>query len=220
MTETEYTPNSDSVECTLEEVSEAILFSLLLPPEEKSQLGDALESAGEKARLYGETSEVSAPLGERAIKIAICANELLTAMGGDVLSAARDGDWGPLRADLAQIAQRAANYGYALLGNEVFDFLLEVFDGKKRPKRRPTSSRIAVRNRAIIWFVITERERGINNDSSIENAAKKFNLGKRSIYGIASSKALDSERPILTLVRALQQEIDNLIVELDLLLRN
>jgi hypothetical protein len=84
----------------------------------------------------------------------------------------------------------------------------------KSDRRAAASAKIAARNRNIIWFVITEREHGVEDDPSIESAAKKFNLGKRSIYGIASSEALDSERPILARVRALQQDIDDLIAKL------
>jgi hypothetical protein len=222
MTETKIPQQPHALMELMEDAGCAIDSNQLLPPQEKTQLVDALERACEAAgRSYGDTyearcaytSEICASFGERITKIATCADELFTDMKGDTLSAARDGDWEPLRAELVR-QQAQFDRGYALIAKDVFDFLLEVFDGKRRPKRRPTSVRIAARNRAIIWFVITERERGVGDDQSIENAVKKFNLGKRSIYGIASSSALDSERQILARVRALQQDVDDLTAKL------
>jgi hypothetical protein len=186
----------------------------------KAQLLDALDRAHTLLHSCGQSfkecennlREMATLFEERTSRITTCAHELLVAMkGGDVFDAARRGDWEPLKAALEEGHRPGFYY---LVEEDLIDFLLKVLEGKRRPKSRPASVKIAVRNRNIIWFVITERERGVKDDPSIENAAKMFNLGKRSIYGIASSKALDGERPILARVRALQQDIDDLIAKL------
>jgi len=214
MTETKYEPSIVS----LQGASHSICENFLLPSHERTQLIGALRRAETMADpLFGDKRSGSRtfkiPPGlnsfdEEAAKIAACADQLLVAMKeNDVLYVAKQGDWGALAACLRE-------YPAILLSEGVLDFIIEVLEGKRRPPRRPPSAKIAARNREIAWFVLMERERGIGDDASIEDAAKKFNLGKRAIQGIASSEALDSERPIFARVKTLQQDVDDLIAKL------
>jgi hypothetical protein len=214
MTETKYT--SLSAQENLQRAFFSICENFLLPSQERAQLIDALKRATTMADPFygdkGSGARMEPPgfdsFGEGAAKIVACADELLVAMKEhDVLYVAKQGDWGALAACLRE-------YPAIFLKEGVLDFIIEVLDGKRRPPRRPPSAKIAARNREIAWFVLMERERGVGDDPSIENAAKKFNLGKRAIQGIASSEALDSQRPILARVKTLQQDIDELIAKL------
>jgi hypothetical protein len=210
---------TQSLEWTLQEALGSIDGNLLLPPEEKKMLLDALSAAGTLSWEYGKSfeerrdcvREMSSLFGEHASKIAACACELLIAMRGDIMAIARAGDWRLLRTYLKRGHHQGHHY---LVEKEILDFLLDISEGKKRKKQRPHAATFAVRNREIIWFVMAERDRGVKDEQSIARAAEKFHLGKRTIQGIASTNAINSERSILAQVRALQKEIDDLIAKL------
>jgi hypothetical protein len=227
MTKTEDWLSLKSVDAVLISAFSPIRDNVLLPPQVRENLIDALGRAYEahegglpsgsfNARL-AYRQEAYTLCGERANKILADAQELLATMRGDVLNAAKHGDWEPLKAYLRT---------RPVLSKELADFLIAILDGRgpkpkrppgatARPMNRPPSVKKAVRDREIIWFVLIERELNrIDPDKSIDSAAEKYGLGRRRVQQIASSENLDAERPILVRASALDQEIEELIVEL------
>jgi hypothetical protein len=96
----------------LRDALDSICGNLLLPPsQERVQLIDALKRAITMADPFYGTPEAGTAIWvyggdepgsfkEEATKIAACADQLLVAMKGDFLCAAKQGDWGPLKACL------------------------------------------------------------------------------------------------------------------------
>jgi hypothetical protein len=215
-----------SEETLLLETATAISDNLLIPDDEKGRLFDAIsaidavrEDTYHRSRLSqiaheGIRSGAHAALQEATqraapreiyVKIHQQAVDLLAITRGNIIHAAKMGDW--------RLVAKYLREGGSC-SKEMANFLADVLDGKiKRLNNNPPQMRTRVRDRGIVWFVLTERERGVKPDASIDNAASKFKLGRRRVQQIFEEHR-SSEAPILDAVRKLQQQVDDLLQEL------
>jgi hypothetical protein len=163
----------------------------------------AVKKAQEQAEAKGRSPP---PPSERIVKIHKYAADLLEAMEGDIIHAAKMGDWSFVAQFLRERTQK--HIGLIGVSAEMGRFLVDVLDGKiTRLNNSPPRMKTRMRDRELIWFVCVERENGVGPDKSIDNAADKFGLGRRRIQQIVSQERLRAEQSNIAQVRAIWDEL-------------
>ena len=158
------------------------------------------------ARKQAEAKGWSPLPVERIVKIHKYAVGLLEAMEGDIIHAAKMGDWSFVAQFLRE--QTRKEIGLISVSAEMGRFLVGVLDGKiTRLNNSPPKMKTRIRDRELIWLVCVERENGVGPDKSIDNAADKFGLSRRRTQQIVSQERLRAEQSIIAQVRAIWDEL-------------
>jgi hypothetical protein len=167
----------------------------------------AVEKAQEQAEAKGWSPLPSA----RIVKIHKYAADLLEAMGGDIIHAAKMGDWSFVAQYLSRHlsgSRTTKEIAPLIVSEEMVRFLVDVLDGKiTRLSNSPPKMKTRMRDRELTWFVCVERENGVGADKSIDNAADKFGVSRRRVQQIVSKEELRAEQSIIAQVRALWDEL-------------
>jgi len=105
------------------------------------------------------------------------AADLIIAMRGTpLLYALQVGDWAGLI--------RKLRHGYASYEEQYYVAgILEGSDNTRAANRHRTQA-TDLRNRSITWFILDMREEGVGDDTSVDRAADRFELGKRYVQEI------------------------------------